>query len=159
MKKEISEIIKKKIGEVDTKNMEQFKNDGNGVDKIKYELLNNCQNMFDKNNEKCIEKLIENVKTEEIRKSKSNLLNEIYCYISLFIGPEHLNKIQEKLREKVKIKTDNYDEEIKGNLTLYQSEEEALKLFPNFRRKEKPKEEEEKEEEKNEKEEGDEKKE
>ena len=159
MKKEVSEIIKKKIGEVDTKNLEQFKNDGNTVDKIKYQLLNNCQNMFDENNEKCIEKLIEDVKSEEIRKSKSILLNEIYCYISLFIGPKHLNKIQEKLREKVKIKTDNYDEEIKGNLTLYQSEEEALKLFPNFRRKEKPKEEEEKEEEKNEKEEDNEKKE
>ena len=150
MKKEIIEIIKKKIGDIDTKNIEQFKNDGNSMDKIKYQLLNNCRNMFDENNGKIIEKLFDDVKIEEIRKTKSNLLNEIYCYISLFIGPEHLNKIQDKLREKVKIKTDNYDEEIKGNLTLYQTEEEALKLFPNFRRKEKPKNDEEEEEEKKE---------
>ena len=97
--------------------------------------------MYDETNEKLIEKIIEETKIEEIRKCKSNILNEIYCYISLFIGKEHMTKIQGKLREKVKIKIDNYDEEIKGNLTLYQSEEEALKLFPDFRHKEKPKEE------------------
>ena len=56
--------------------------------------------------------------------------------MSLFIGSENLKKMQEKWREKVKIKIDNYDEEIKGNLTLYQSDEEAWKLFPAFRKKE-----------------------
>ena len=91
--------------------------------------------MFDENNEKLIEKLVDDATIEEIRKSKSLILNEIFCYVSLFIGSENLKKIQEKWREKVKIKIDNYDEEIKGNLTLYQSEEEALKLFPAFRKK------------------------
>ena len=37
------------------------------------------------------------------------------------------------------MKLDIYDEEIKGNLTLYQSPEEALKLFPDFRHKLEPK--------------------
>ena len=115
--------------------MEQFNNCGNNLEKIKFNLLN-CENMFDENNEKAIEKLVEESSIEEIRRCKSTTLNEIFCYLSLFIGPEKLKKIQEKWREKVKIKIDNYDEEIKGNLTLYQSEEEALKLFPDFRKKE-----------------------
>ena len=135
MKKEIVDIIKKKMGEINNKNIEKFNNGGNNMEKIKFELLN-CENMFDENNEKAIEKLVEDSSIEEIRKCKSTTLNEIFCYLSLFIGPEKLKKIQEKWREKVKIKIDNYDEEIKGNLTLYQSEEEALKLFPDFRKKE-----------------------
>ena len=91
--------------------------------------------MFDESNEKSIEKLVEETKKEEIRHSTSKLLNEVFTYISLYLGHEQLEKIQNKLREKVKMKFDNYDEEIKGNLTLYQSEEEALKLFPDFRHK------------------------
>ena len=135
MKKEISDILKKKIGEIDTKFMEKFNNNGNNMEKIKFQLLN-CENMFDENNEKLIEKLVEETTIEEIRKSKSTILNEIFCFVSLFVGSENLKKLQEKWREKVKIKVDDYEEEIKGNLTLYQSEEEALKLFPNFRKKE-----------------------
>jgi len=135
MKKEISDILKKKIGEIDTKFIEKFNNNGNNMEKIKFQLLN-CENMFDENNEKLIEKLVEETTIEEIRKSKSTILNEIFCFVSLFVGSENLKKLQEKWREKVKIKVDDYEEEIKGNLTLYQSEEEALKLFPNFRKKE-----------------------
>ena len=135
MKKEISDILKKKIGEIDTKFMEKFNNNGNNMEKIKFQLLN-CESMFDENNEKLIEKLVEETTIEEIRKSKSTILNEIFCFVSLFVGSENLKKLQEKWREKVKIKVDDYEEEIKGNLTLYQSEEEALKLFPNFRKKE-----------------------
>ena len=150
MKKEISDLIKKKISEIDTKKIEQFNNGGNNIEKIKYQLLN-CEKMFDDNNIKNIEQLIEEAKVDEIRKSKSTILNDIFCYLSLFIGNEYMKKTQEKLREKVKIKCDNYDEEIKGNLTLYQSEEEALKLFPDFRRKEIPKEDDKKEENKEEK--------
>ena len=134
MKKEIIDVIKRKIGEIDNKKIEQFNNCGNNMEKIKFQLLN-CDNMFDENNEKLIEKLVDDATIEEIRKSKSLILNEIFCYVSLFIGIENLKKIQEKWREKAKIKIDNYDEEIKGNLTLYQSEEEALKLFPAFRKK------------------------
>ena len=140
LKKEVCDKKKKKLGEIDIQKLEKFVNEGNNMERIKFQLLN-CDKMYDETNEKLIEKIIEETKIEEIRKCKSNILNEIYCYISLFIGKEHMTKIQEKLREKVKIKIDNYDEEIKGNLTLYQSEEEALKLFPDFRHKEKPKEE------------------
>ena len=141
LKKEVKDMITKKVGEIDTKKVENFVNEGNNMEKIKFQLLN-CEKMFDESNEKLIEKLINDTKIQEIRKCKSNMLNEIYSYISLFIGKEQLTKIQEKLREKVKIKIDNYDEEINGNLTLYQSDEEALKLFPDFRHKEKSKEEE-----------------
>ena len=104
--------------------------------------------MLDENNEKAIEKLVDESKQEEIRHSPSKLLNEVYTYISLYLGHEQLEKIQNRLREKVKMKLDNYDEEIKGNLTLYQSEEEALKLFPDFRHKKTEKEGETKENEK-----------
>ena len=135
MKKEVVDIIKKKLGEIAVTNIENFNNCGNNIEKIKFQLLN-CENMHDENNEKLIEKLVEETKIEEIRKCKSSLLNEIFCLMSLFIGSENMKKIQEKWREKVKIKIDNYDEEIKGNLTLYQSEEEAFKLFPDFRKKE-----------------------
>ena len=153
LNKEVSEFIKKKINEIDSKKSETFNNEGNSLEKIKYQLLN-CENMFDESNEKSIEKLIEETKKEEIRHSTSKLLNEVFTYISLYLGHEQLEKIQNKLREKVKMKFDNYDEEIKGNLTLYQSEEEALKLFPDFRHKksEKEKEGETKENEKSEKE-------
>jgi hypothetical protein len=153
LNKEVSEFIKKKINEIDSKKSETFNNEGNSLEKIKYQLLN-CENMFDESNEKSIEKLVEETKKEEIRHSTSKLLNEVFTYISLYLGHEQLEKIQNKLREKVKMKFDNYDEEIKGNLTLYQSEEEALKLFPDFRHKksEKEKEGETKENEKSEKE-------
>ena len=153
LNKEVSEFIKKKINEIDSKKSETFNNEGNSLEKIKYQLLN-CENMFEESNEKSIEKLIEETKKEEIRHSTSKLLNEVFTYISLYLGHEQLEKIQNKLREKVKMKFDNYDEEIKGNLTLYQSEEEALKLFPDFRHKksEKEKEGETKENEKSEKE-------
>ena len=147
MNKEVSELIKSKINGNDTKKFETFNNEGNSIEKIKYQLLN-CENMFDENNEKAIEKLVDEAKKEEIRHSTSKLLNEVYTYISLYLGPEKLEKIQNKLREKVKMKFDNYDEEIKGNLTLYQSEEEALKLFPDFRHKKTEKEGENKEDEK-----------
>ena len=139
LQKEVSEFIKRKINEIDTKKSETFNNEGNSLEKIKYQLLN-CENMFDENNEKSIEKLVEETKKEEIRHSTSKLLNEVFTFISLYLGHEQLEKIQNKLREKVKMKLDNYDEEIKGNLTLYQSEEEALKLFPDFRHKKKEKE-------------------
>ena len=147
MNKEVSELIKSKINDNETKKFEEFNNEGNSIEKIKYQLLN-CENMFDENNEKAIEKLVDEAKKEEIRHSTSKLLNELYTYISLYLGHEKLEKIQNKLREKVKMKLDNYDEEIKGNLTLYQSEEEALKLFPDFRHKKTEKEEETKENEK-----------
>ena len=39
----------------------------------------------------------------------------------------------------MKIKIENYEEEVKGNLTLYQSKEEAMKLFPDYRHKEEEK--------------------
>ena len=133
MKKEVVDFIKKKIGEIDNKSLDKLTLEGNNLEKIKYQLLNS-ENMFDEKNEKNIEKLIDESSVKEIRKWNSDLLNEVFSFMSLFIGPEQMKKIQEKLREKVKIKTDNYDEEIKGNLTLYQSEEEAFKLFPNFRK-------------------------
>ena len=100
----------------------------------KYQLINS-ETMFDEKNEANIQKFLDESSVEDLRKSKSALMNEIFCYISLFIGTEQMKKIKEKLREKVKIKIDDYDEAIKGNLTLYQSEEEALKLFPDFRKK------------------------
>ena len=134
MKKEVIDFIKKKIGEIDNKNLEKLNLGEKNIEKIKYQLLNS-ENMFDEKNEQDILKLIEECSIEDIRKSKSALLNEIFCYMSLFIGTEQMKKIKEKLREKVKIKIDDYDEAIKGNLTLYQSEEEALKLFPDFRKK------------------------
>ena len=138
MKKEVSELIKNKLNGIDSKKFENFNNNGNEIEKIKYQLLN-CENMFDENNEKNIEKLIEETKKEDIRKCKSKTLNEMFTLISLYIGKDQLSKILDKLREKTKMKLDNYDEEIKGNLTLYQSPEEALKLFPDFRHKLEPK--------------------
>ena len=158
MKKEVVDFIKKKIGEIDNKALDKLNIGGNNIEKIKYQLLNS-ENMFDEKNEKNIEKLIDESTIEEIRKCKSALLNEVFGFMSLFIGPEQMKKIQEKLREKVKIKTDNYDEEIKGNLTLYQSEEEAFKLFPNFRKLEPLQSESQEKEEKRKEEENDEKKE
>ena len=134
MKKEVIDFIKKKIGEIDNKNLEKLNLGENNIEKIKYQLLNS-ETMFDEKNEVNIQKFLDESSIEEIRKSKSALLNEIFCFISLFIGTEQMKKIKEKLREKVKIRIDDYDEAIKGNLTLYQSEEEALKLFPDFRKK------------------------
>ena len=158
MKKEVVDFIMKKIGEIDNKALDKLNIGGNNIEKIMYQLLNS-ENMFDEKNEKNIEKLIDESTIEEIRKCKSALLNEVFGFMSLFIGPEQMKKIQEKLREKVKIKTDNYDEEIKGNLTLYQSEEEAFKLFPNFRKLEPLQSESQEKEEKGKEEENDEKKE
>jgi len=134
MKPEIKELIKKKIGEVDPNKYQSFNNNGNVLEKLKYQLLN-CENMYDEKNEKEIEKLLEEIKVEDIRKCPSKTLNELYTLISLYIGPEKLGQIQEKLKEKVKMKVDNYEEEVKGNLTLYQSKEEAMKLFPDYRHK------------------------
>ena len=91
--------------------------------------------MYDEKNEKEIEKLLEEIKVEDIRKCPSKTMNELFTLISLYIGPEKLGQIQDKLKEKVKIKIDNYEEEVKGNLTLYQSKEEAMKLFPDYRHK------------------------
>ena len=135
MQKEVLDFINNKIKEIDIKSFETFNNIGDTVEKIKYELLN-CENMFDEKNQKIIEKYIEEIKSEDIRKCKSKNLNEIFKLVSLYIGNENLGKIQEKIREKIKIKIDNYDEEVKGNLTLYQSIEEARKLFPDYRHKE-----------------------
>ena len=134
MKKEVIDFIKKKLGEIDNKNLEKLNLGNNNIEKIKYQLLNS-ETMFDEKNEANIQKFLDESSVEDLRKSKSALMNEIFCYISLFIGTEQMKKIKEKLREKVKIKIDDYDEAIKGNLTLYQSEEEALKLFPDFRKK------------------------
>jgi len=142
MKKEILDFIKKKLSELDIKKCETFNNEGNTIDKIKYQLLNS-EHMYDEKNEKNIEKLVDEIKIEDIRRSKSKILNEMFTLISLYIGTEQFEKIQNKLREKVKIKVDNYDEEVKGNLTLYQSKEEAMKLFPDYRHKEEGKEKEE----------------
>ena len=142
MQKEVLDFINNKIKEIDIKSFETFNNIGDTVEKIKYELLN-CENMFDEKNQKIIEKYIEEIKSEDIRKCKSKNLNEIFKLVSLYIGNENLGKIQEKIREKIKIKIDNYDEEVKGNLTLYQSKEEAMKLFPDYRHKEEGKEKEE----------------
>ena len=139
MKKEVYYFIKNKLNEIDAKKYEAFNNEGHIIEKIKYQLLN-CENMLDQNNEKEIEKYINDVKNEDIRKCKSQNLNEIFTLISLYIGTEQLSKIQEKLREKIKMKVENYDEEVKGNLTLYQSREEAIKLFPDYRHGQDPKE-------------------
>ena len=68
----------------------------------------------------------------------------------MVIYKKEKEKEKEKTEEK-KEKEKEKSEEIKGNLTLYQSEEEALKLFPDFRRKEIPKEDDKKEEKKEEK--------
>ncbi len=103
--------------------------------------------MFEEKNEKEIEKIIEEIKKDDIRKCHSKYLNEMFTLVSLYVGSEQLKKIQDKLREKSKIMVDNYEEEIKGNLTLYQSIEEARKLFPDYRHKEEKKEEDKKEEE------------
>ena len=138
IEKEVLDFINKKIKDLDNKAFETFNNVGDTMEKIKYQLLN-CENMFDEKNEQNIEKFIEEIKNEDIRKCKSKNLNEIFNLISLYIGSENLVKIQEKIREKIKIKIDNYDEEIKGNITLYQSVEEARKLFPDYRHREEEK--------------------
>jgi hypothetical protein len=139
MKKEVYDFIKNKLNEIDAKKCEAFNNEGHIIEKIKYQLLN-CENMLDQNNEKEIEKYINDIKNEDIRKCKSQNLNEMFTLISLYIGTEQLSKIEEKLREKIKMKVENYDEEVKGNLTLYQSREEAIKLFPDYRHGQDPKE-------------------
>ena len=135
IKPDIYELIKKKMDGIDAKKYESYNNNGNVIEKIKNQLLN-CENMFDEKNEKEIEKLVEEIKTEDIRKCQSHTLNELFTLISLYIGTEQSTKIQDKIKEKIKIKIDNYEEEVKGNLTLYQSKEEAMKLFPDYRHKE-----------------------
>ena len=135
IQKEVLDFINNKLNGIDIKHFETFNNVGDAVDKIKYQLLN-CENMFDENNAKHIEQYIEEIKNEDIRKCKSKNLNEMFNLLSLYIGSEAAGKIQEKIRDKIKIKIDNYDEEVKGNLTLYQSVEEARKLFPDYRHKE-----------------------
>jgi hypothetical protein len=135
IQKEVLDFINNKLNEIDIKPFETFNNVGDAVDKIKYQLLN-CENMFDENNAKHIEQYIDEIKNEDIRKCKSKNLNEMFNLLSLYIGSEAAGKIQEKIRDKIKIKIDNYDEEVKGNLTLYQSVEEARKLFPDYRHKE-----------------------
>ena len=138
MKKEVLDFINNKLNGLDVKKYETFNNEGNNIEKIQYQLLNS-ENMFDEKNEKSIEKLIEDIKNDDVRKCKSKILNEMFTLISLYIGIEQLEKIQNKLKEKVKIKIENYEEEVKGNLTLYQSKEEAMKLFPDYRHKEEEK--------------------
>jgi hypothetical protein len=135
IQKEVLDFINNKLNGIDIKPFETFNNVGDAVDKIKYQLLN-CENMFDENNAKHIEQYIEEIKNEDIRKCKSKNLNEMFNLLSLYIGSEAAGKIKEKIRDKIKIKIDNYDEEVKGNLTLYQSVEEARKLFPDYRHKE-----------------------
>ena len=135
IQKEVLDFINKKLNEIDIKPFETFNNVGDAVDKIKYQLLN-CENMFDENNAKHIEQYIDEIKNEDIRKCKSKNLNEMFNLLSLYIGSEAAGKNKEKIRDKIKIKIDNYDEEVKGNLTLYQSVEEARKLFPDYRHKE-----------------------
>ena len=145
MQKEVLDFINNKMKEVDIKSFDSFNNGGNTIERIKYQLLN-CENMFDEKNEKEIEKLLEEIKIIDIRKCKSKILNDVFTLISLYIGSEQLGKIKEKLKEKTKIKVENYDEEVRGNLTLYQSTEEAKKLFPDYRHKDYIKEEKESEE-------------
>lgn len=58
--------------------------------------------MFDDNNIKNIEQLIEETKVDEIRKSKSTILNDIFCYLSLFIGNEYMKKHKKNLEKKLK---------------------------------------------------------
>jgi hypothetical protein len=139
IKKEVLDFINNKIKEVDIKSFDSFNNGGNIIERIKYQLLN-CENMFDEKNEKEIEKLMDEIKNVDVRKCKSKLLNDVFTLISLYIGSEQLEKIIEKIREKIKMKVENYEEEVRGNLTLYQSPEEAMKLFPDYRHKENKKE-------------------
>ena len=139
IQKEVLDFINIKIKEVDIKSFDSFNNGGNIIERIKYQLLN-CENMFDKKNEKEIEKLVDEIKNVDVRKCKSKLLNDMFTLISLYIGSEQLEKIIEKIREKIKMKVENYEEEVRGNLTLYQSTEEARKLFPDYRHKENKKE-------------------
>ena len=139
IKKEVLDFINNKIKEVDIKSFDSFNNGGNIIERIKYQLLN-CENMFDEKNEKEIEKLMDEIKNVDVRKCKSKLLNDVFTLISLYIGSEQLEKIIEKIREKIKMKVENYEEEVRGNLTLYQSTEEAMKLFPDYRHKENKKE-------------------
>ena len=139
IQKEVLDFINNKIKEVDIKSFDSFNNGGNIIERIKYQLLN-CENMFDEKNEKEIEKLMDEIKNVDVRKCKSKLLNDVFTLISLYIGSEQLEKIIEKIREKIKMKVENYEEEVRGNLTLYQSTEEAMKLFPDYRHKENKKE-------------------
>ena len=87
MKKEVYDFIKKKLNEIDAKKCEAFNNEGHIIEKIKYQLLN-CENMLDQNNEKEIEKYINDIKNEDIRTCKSQNLNDIFTLISLYIGTE-----------------------------------------------------------------------
>ena len=130
--KSVLEYVKKKMSEIDLKNVETLKIEGNVIEKIKFQLLN-CDNMFDEKNENAVESMINEIKVEDIRKTQSKNINELLIFVSLYLGKEKMDKILEKLKEKVKMKIDNYEEEIKDNLTLYQTEEEAQKLFPNYR--------------------------
>ena len=132
--KSVLEYVKKKMSEMDLKNVETLKIEGNVIEKIKFQLLN-CDNMFDEKNENAVESMINEIKVEDIRKTQSKNINELLIFVSLYLGKEKMDKILEKLKEKVKMKIDNYEEEIKDNLTLYQTEEEAQKLFPNYRQK------------------------
>ena len=132
--KSVLEYVKKKMSEIDLKNVETLKIEGNVIEKIKFQLLN-CDNMFDEKNENAVESMINEIKVEDIRKTQSKNINELLIFVSLYLGKEKMDKILEKLKEKVKMKIDNYEEEIKDNLTLYQTEEEAQKLFPNYRQK------------------------
>ena len=140
MKKEVLEFLNNKMKEIDSKNMEELNNGGSKIEKIKFTLLNS-EKMYDESNEKGIEKIIDEIEKGDIRKSKAADLNEMLTLISLYLGGEKMEKILEKLKEKIKMKLNNYDEEIKGNLTLYQSKEEAMKLFPDYRHKEEKKDE------------------
>ena len=141
--KEVLDFINSKIKEIDIKNFDINKEE-NKIERIKYQLLN-CENMFDEKNVKKIENTLEEIKNIDVRKCKSKILNEMFTLISLYIGSEQLGKIKDKLKEKIKIKIENYEEEVRGNLTLYQSTEEARKLFPDYRHKEDKKEEKESE--------------
>ena len=79
---------------------------------------------------KKIEKLIIEIKKKDIRKRRGSTIAILYTAFCVYVCSEQLKIFKENLQKITKINCENLEEEISGNLTLWQSEKEAKKLFP-----------------------------
>ena len=128
----VEKVIKIRIGKINVQDFEDYKEECE-VNSLLYSLssfLYNPTNSPDFSPEN----LVKNLSKSNIRQAKGKKITELLTLSFLVKDKNFGEKVEAELKNKAKIdgfeNEEKESEELRGNLTLWQSEKEAMKLFP-----------------------------
>ena len=115
------------INEFNCENLENWENNDK-LEYIKQKIYDEGKFGNKEENKNNLNELLNAYNTDELRKAKNEIINELIVFVSLFTDKDGLEEFKKNLKEKMKIKNVS-DDEINLNINFYEDKKEFDKEF------------------------------